>query len=174
MALLVYDGNDFQNTYNHRDFPRFGFTSSDDLIFNGFAGSDWVAGGLGNDRLNGNNGTNTDQIDQLTGWRGADTFVLNDFYGLQNNKGFAIIWDYNPFEGDRIEVIGSPSDYFFVEDNNLWLDTPPLGSSFPAGNPNTIIARADPIFGAVMIAAVSNVLLDSNDLSYTPTLNPGF
>ncbi|AFY69466.1 hypothetical protein Pse7367_1169 [Thalassoporum mexicanum PCC 7367] len=169
MALLVVDGDAFgprQDFYNHRDFPRFGFTAADELIFNGFERSDWVAGGTANDRLDGNNGTETDQIDQLTGWLGADTFVLNNYYGLQNNEGFAIIWDFNPFEGDTIAVFGNPEDYFFVQDSNTWLDNAPLGSFFPASAPNTIIARRDDVFGAVMIAAVSNISLDAGDLTF--------
>ena len=61
-----------------------------DQIWGG-SGNDQLLGNLGNDWLDGGEGE-----DELTGGAGADTFYLS--------AGNDTIWDFNPIEGDRLEI----------------------------------------------------------------------
>jgi len=76
-----------------------------------------VTGTSKGDTLMGNNGK-----DSFTGGAGADTFVLGDeynvFYGNGNNS-YALIKDFNPEEGDRLQLhrrayIGESPDYYLA------------------------------------------------------------
>ncbi len=156
--------------YNHFSFPDSNFTSDDRLRF--FADSDkfdWVYGGWGNDTLIGKSG----QMDQFAGGPGADQFVLNNEYGLQTGKGFAVVWDFDKGE-DKVVVHGTANDYFFVEDTNAWLDNSNAKflrhrASDTSTTVNTILARrCNCEFGAVMIGAFSDVKLDVSDLVFVP------
>jgi len=115
--------------------------------FYGEGGNDFITGGLGNDHLYGEDGNDLltgvpieadtfergiGEIDNLKGGLGMDTFVL----GLQNqayyNDGnsatngiadYAIINDFNPNEGDVIQLA---ADYSYL------LDTAPGLENMPA------------------------------------------
>jgi serralysin len=108
-GLTNYPGEtatNFENVYTG--------AGSDSVI--GTVGDNLISTGAGNDRLNGY-GTafnNAAQIDTLYGGDGADTFVLGGSWGVsyvEPGNGYAIIADWNPLEGDRIEVRGSTSNY---------------------------------------------------------------
>ncbi|MCS6958656.1 MAG: VCBS repeat-containing protein [Pseudanabaenaceae cyanobacterium SKYGB_i_bin29] len=156
--------------YHHFSFPQLGYTNADSLVFYASNnGPDWVYGGWGNDTLVGESG----HMDQFSGGPGNDAFVLKDQYGLQIGKSFAVIWDFEKGQ-DKVVVHGTANDYFFVEDNNAWLDNknaPFLKhrSTDTSAIPNTILARrCNCPFGAVMIAAFSDVQLDLSDLVFVP------
>lgn len=102
-------------------------TANADMMI-GLIGKDILNGGAGNDILIGVNPTQAQpgvkEVDQLTGGLGADVFVLADtskaFY-LSNNLSspgnasgqldHAMIKDFNPLEGDKIQLYGDPSLY---------------------------------------------------------------
>lgn len=106
-----------------------------DVVF-GSRGNDRLAGGTGNDNVVGGGGrdvligvfTSTakpgaGEIDTLKGEQGSDTFVLGDaqkVYYADNNPtvDYALVRDFNPEEGDQLQLKGSASNYS-------------LGSSFP-------------------------------------------
>jgi Ca2+-binding RTX toxin-like protein len=100
---------------------------NDTLIGN--LGNDKLRGGAGDDILRGTNGGSSLEIDALTAGLGADIFVLADeqsgFYRTGQNKDYAIITDFNPDEGDRLQL-NKRLEYDFVE------DTTGLGSGKPA------------------------------------------
>jgi Ca2+-binding RTX toxin-like protein len=84
--------------------------SGNDQLFGG-SGSDTLIGGSGNDILNGYGFTNG-EVDVLVGGDGSDLFVLGDAFGSYYlGLGYAIIDDFNPIEGDLIQVFGSSSNY---------------------------------------------------------------
>jgi hypothetical protein len=156
--------------YNHFSFPDYNFTSDDRLAFTASRDqSDWVYGGWNDDTLVGLSG----QMDQFAGGPGKDWFVLNNEYGLQIGKGFAVVWDFDKGE-DKVVVHGTANDYFFVEDTNAWLDNSNAKflkhrSSDTSATVNTILARrCNCEFGAVMIGAFSDVKLDVSDLVFVP------
>ena len=95
------------------------FGGSDRDTLRGGAGEDQLFGGSGNDILQGTNisiGT-TNEIDELTGGLGADTFVLGDafnIYYLGSNQALsrsAKILDFRRSEVDKIQLKGSASQY---------------------------------------------------------------
>ncbi|MGB3532905.1 MAG: calcium-binding protein [Microcoleaceae cyanobacterium] len=114
-----------------------------DLLLGG-AGNDFLTGGNGSDLLIGGNGNDrllggaftafgspfpgeseptptNDQIDILIGGNDADTFVLSTFGAADEpiepyiGAGFAVIVDFDPAEGDKIDLLGSSvdNDYSF-------------------------------------------------------------
>lgn len=100
--------------------------AGDDFL-KGNRGNDFLAGGDGSDRLNGVYDANSfvlanfpglGEVDTLMGGAGADTFVLGDrsavFYIGQQDTDAAIITDFNPAEGDILELFGSANNYALV------------------------------------------------------------
>ncbi len=81
-------------------------------------------------------------IDTLTGGSGADVFVLGDynstFYANSGNGDYARITDFNPSQGDKIQLHRSIDDSF--NSRGYYLDAAPAGFSdavaIYAGNPN--------------------------------------
>jgi Ca2+-binding RTX toxin-like protein len=133
--LIGGQGNDFLNGGDGND-QLFGHSNGDVLIGSqGFDfGEDILEGGNGNDLLNGNAdndiliGVNSsaalpgfgDEIDTLTGGTGADQFRLGDSASVYYNdlspltaglNNYALITDFNPNEGDRIQLHGASTDY---------------------------------------------------------------
>ena len=102
-----------------------GNAGDDSLVGN--RGNDFLSGGDGDDRLNGvydvesfvlANFPGAGEVDTLTGGAGADTFVLGSrskaFYLGQGDTDAAIITDFNPAEGDILELFGSANNYALV------------------------------------------------------------
>ncbi|MFK7941751.1 MAG: hypothetical protein AB8B85_02375, partial [Paracoccaceae bacterium] len=129
----------------------------DDEIFGGGA-DDSLQGGLGNDVLYGGSGDDllrggvsngVLEIDELTGDSGADIFRLGDAtgsdYGLGDGTGdFALILDYDPTEGDTIELAGAITDYS--------ASRTPFGTEIINSDSNTV----------VMIQGITTDLFDPN------------
>ena len=68
--------------------------------------SDTLYGGAGDDKLQGGKGDMANDV--LTGGSGADTFYFGsegDDYGPYQGFGTDTITDFNPWEGDRINVV---------------------------------------------------------------------
>ncbi len=88
-------------------------------LVTGTADIDQLAGNESNDILVGtlisqpNPGSG--EIDQLTGYQGADTFVLGDtnsaFYNVAGVNDSAVIQDFNIQDGDIIQLQGNPNNY---------------------------------------------------------------
>ena len=52
------------------------------------------------------------EFDDFYGGTGTDTFVLGDAFNAHyRGTGFAIVKDFNPAEGDKLEVFGELKDY---------------------------------------------------------------
>ncbi len=125
-------GNDYLAGAGGNDL-LFGWTGNDTI--EGGTGSDLIMGEAGDDRLIGsefrgnyydypeliNNpqafanepvGTDGGAIDTLLGGSGADTFVLGDYFSSHyRGSGYAVIKDFNPQEGDKLEVFGNVNEY---------------------------------------------------------------
>lgn len=68
--------------------------------------SDTVVGGGGNDKIAGGKGDQADDV--LSGGWGADTFYFGSYgddEGIYQGFGRDTITDFNPWEGDRINVV---------------------------------------------------------------------
>ncbi|NEO38632.1 MAG: hypothetical protein F6J90_20765 [Moorea sp. SIOASIH] len=108
------DGNNGLSGGKGNDTLRGG--EGDDILYGG-EGNDTLRGGEGNDTLKGTDvisaGANTDDL--LEGGAGADLFVLGDvhqaYYIEPGKNDCAIIEDFNPGEGDVIQLHGSIDDY---------------------------------------------------------------
>jgi Ca2+-binding RTX toxin-like protein len=78
-------------------------------------GEDVLYGGDGNDYLDGGKGSDT-----LTGGDGADIFALKPGYGYDfSSIGIDIITDFSHDQQDKIEVLGSLSDYYLDQTQNI-------------------------------------------------------
>jgi Ca2+-binding RTX toxin-like protein len=102
------EGNDVLNGLSGDDLLRGG--DGNDTVLGG-SGSDTLIGGSGNDFLNGY-GLTLGEFDVLEGGSGTDIFALGDAdtpYYLDGS--YATITDFNFLEGDKIQVIGSASNY---------------------------------------------------------------
>lgn len=109
-------------------------TTRNEILLGG-SGCDTLLGESGSDHLNGEANDdlivgggfrlNSHERDTLTGGTGADVFVIGDSYGAyyQDSIGysldsFAIITDFNPLEGDLIQVSGNIHDYQLFDYQN--------------------------------------------------------
>jgi len=102
--------------------------AGNDTIFGGLRGTpsvdnyaeDILYGGDGNDSLHGGTGS-----DILTGGEGADTFDLfvgagiNSFSSAIDTSSTDTITDFSHDQGDQIKLLGSPSDYYLDQTQNL-------------------------------------------------------
>lgn len=99
-------GNELDNMMfgNNLDNLLLGLDGNDSLY--GASGNDILDGGAGNDLLVGGAG-----VDQLTGGAGADTFRWDRVAesGVTQNT-MDVISDFNPFEGDKIDLHGLASE----------------------------------------------------------------
>jgi Ca2+-binding RTX toxin-like protein len=111
-----------------------------DVFFTG-AGNDYILSGLGSDIISASDGDDilegskyydkfrvAQEIDTLTGGLGADKFVLaegvtdfqdgrsgSSFYSGNQNSDYALITDFNPDEGDRLQLHNGNREYYSVE-----------------------------------------------------------
>lgn len=103
------DGIDTIDAGSGNDSVKAG--QGNDQLFGG-QGNDQLVGGDGNDFLQGTNSTTSEDLDSLTGGGGADRFIVGDsLNGLyytydtsQQDKGYALITDFNPEDGDIIQI----------------------------------------------------------------------
>ena len=95
--------------------------NGDDALIGG-NGSDILVGGRGGDFIYGGSFSSSDtdnsrQVDILIGGKGPDLFVMSVFGAADEEiqpylgPGAAFIKDFNPDEGDLIELTGTRSDY---------------------------------------------------------------
>jgi Ca2+-binding RTX toxin-like protein len=115
----------FQITGTSKNDNFTGWQDSDTLV--GGAGSDTVQGSGGNDVVIGFSRSTTTpgrgEIDSLSGGLGADRFTLaidnliaydDGNSGSSGTTDYAIITDFNPADGDQVELGGQSSDYKLV------------------------------------------------------------
>jgi Ca2+-binding RTX toxin-like protein len=144
-SLIVLDSV----TFSEFEIYQITGTSKSDLliggdkddILQGGAGDDKILGNYGNDKLFGGDGDdileatlpyyfndNNERrskldIDILSGGLGADTFVLanaeSQFYEQGRDKNYALITDFNPNEGDRLQLKADTSYKFINSPNGL-------------------------------------------------------
>lgn len=161
-------GNDIAAGADGIDYIDAG--SGNDLLL-GFSGNDTLLGGSGDDKLVGVDslypifGFGKGEIDSLTGGQGRDTFVLGDegnVYYNDNNpttigtEDYALITDFNPNGVDKIQLSGSPTDYF--------LDASPSGLAFGTA---IFFGATNPLPGEPLpelISIVQGVTLQNLDL----------
>jgi Ca2+-binding RTX toxin-like protein len=109
-------------------------------IIRGDAGNDTINGGDGDDIIIGVNPTITNpgstELDNLTGGLGSDRFVLGDYNWIGyddvniTNAGtgnYALINDFNTYQGDVIQLRGASSNYRLVvagTDTQILIDKP--------------------------------------------------
>jgi Ca2+-binding RTX toxin-like protein len=105
-----------------------------DDTLEGGAGDDLIRGNDGNDILQGSDLSNSVEKDTLLGGGGADTFVLATSNGsLYLGDGFATLLDFKWWEGDKIQVVGSISDYRLDMTQNF-SGNPALDTAIYRGN----------------------------------------
>lgn len=120
--------------------------AGDDYL-DGGAGEDGLRGGTGNDFLVGSDGDDTligtdgdspNDIDTLTGGAGADKFLLGSsfisgdtelFYDSAGNGDYALITDFNPDEGDIIQLPLCPGGENNTRGYTLGLSAIDLGAT---------------------------------------------
>ncbi|MGB3654324.1 MAG: calcium-binding protein [Rivularia sp. (in: cyanobacteria)] len=118
------NGNDGIYGLQENDFLT-GLNGNDSLY--GGSGSDKLLGGDGEDVLDGwYKSFEVGQIDELTGGKGGDTFVLgNETDGVYYlGDGNAVIKDFRFLERDRLQLTGNIKDYsisFSFSDRSLEL-----------------------------------------------------
>ncbi|MEM7065320.1 MAG: calcium-binding protein [Cyanobacteria bacterium P01_B01_bin.77] len=127
----------FGNVYNN---TLYGNGGNDYL--RGKGGSDRLLGGAGHDVLVGMDFSQHNEIDELTGGSGNDTFQLHNNGSTYRNTGFAIIKDFQAssvWGTDTIELLGNESDYVIDKTQNY------LGSSAR----DTLIWKGTNLIGVV-------------------------
>lgn len=115
-------GNAFPNTL-------IGLEGNDELT--GGHEKDVLLGGDGDDILRGSisvsppSSIHQSEVDVLSGGEGADTFVIGDpgsiSYYLEGDViavGYARVLDFNPHEGDVVQLSGTRGDYKFININS--------------------------------------------------------
>ncbi|PSF37732.1 hemolysin-type calcium-binding region [Aphanothece hegewaldii CCALA 016] len=91
------------------------FANAGDDYLRGNGGDDFIDAGDGNDVIIGSDQTSFFDIDTLTGGTGADLFILGDslvagsgldphFYDKSGLNDYALITDFNPAQGDVIQL----------------------------------------------------------------------
>ncbi len=124
--LVGFDDDDLLVGDNGADTLLGG--SGDDILRGG-AGKDYLYGNINNDSLVGATGNDyldgygydpsLPEFDTLTGGSGADTFVLGNTNTIPSisyqGEGYAIITDFSQSQGDRIQLVGSITDYSFSQ-----------------------------------------------------------
>ncbi|MBD2665694.1 calcium-binding protein [Richelia sinica FACHB-800] len=127
------DGNDLLSGGGGDDgyyFDYFGLYGGDgNDTLNGEAGNDELYGGNGNDLLQGTNG-GVGELEYLEGGLGSDRFILGDTTWIGYDDGdsttngdsdYAEIADFNPTEGDVIQLQGGLSYLLNVVDADTQL-----------------------------------------------------
>ncbi len=134
-SLFGRNGDDFLVGFDEDDL-LVGGNGADSLlggsgndILRGGAGKDYLYGNINNDSLVGATGNDyldgygydpsLPEFDTLTGGSGADTFVLGNTNTIPSisyqGEGYAIITDFTQSQGDRIQLVGSITDYSFSQ-----------------------------------------------------------
>ncbi|MEM7064632.1 MAG: calcium-binding protein [Cyanobacteria bacterium P01_B01_bin.77] len=109
----------------------------------GGAGNDVLIGGDGNDTLVGMTTTNRGEVDRLVGGDGADRFQLHNRVSSQGQyqtyslSGYAVIDDFDVYEGDKITVLGSGN--YQLQSRDFFGD----------GVSDTVISQGNNIIGVV-------------------------
>jgi Ca2+-binding RTX toxin-like protein len=123
LTMLTYYGTSGNNTnyfFNWPDYNpnstepilAYGYDGNDDLY--GAEGNDTLIGGAGNDYLVGNGGSNT-----LRGGAGADQFDLGYSVATGDFVGVDTVKDFRHYQGDKVAVYGSYSNYSLDKTQNL-------------------------------------------------------
>jgi Ca2+-binding RTX toxin-like protein len=159
-----------------------------DILIGGL-GNDRLLGGAGDDVLRGTNGGLSFEIDILIGGLGADIFVLADeqsgFYQNGQNNDYALIKDFNPNEGDRLQLKKDQKyifeDYPIRELPGIAIYKPAETIDLPSSNSpivtrdRDLVAIVQPVPGS---AALRNGMLGPWYVGDTspdfPQLSPGF
>jgi Ca2+-binding RTX toxin-like protein len=127
-------------------------------ILNGGAGWDTLSGGGGNDTLSGYGGSMY-EVDLLIGGAGADTFTLGDasriFY-TENGNSYAFILDFHQSEGDKIDLLGSATNYQFSRETLPGDSSGTLFTAISTQNNDVIAYLLDP---AITLTASSPVFI---------------
>ena len=131
-------------------------------LFNGFRGNDTIFGRVGTDTIYGGAGT-----DSLWGGLGNDLFP---FYALTDSSardGIDTITDFNPTEGDRIDIkaIDSNPSLAGIQAWEFIGSNPPIAPS-ATGN-----GQATLTYNAVTGATVLNLYANDGDFKADFTLN---
>jgi hypothetical protein len=117
----------------------------------GTFGSDILTGSWASDYVSSYNWT-TQEIDIVAGNYGSDLFVLGDWYGIHYQfQSLAIVADFNPYEGDAIQLSSQGSGYYSLGygdalgtgalDTILFYGTDAIGVFV-----DSIITEYDPVF----------------------------
>ena len=138
-ADIVYGGNGNDTVWGGAGDDQVYGGAGNDTLYGG-DNNDTLNGGIGNDTLFGDNGNDTivggAGIDVMYGGTGWDTFVFNsaseapvpppDAFGLFNwdLSKFDTIADFNPGEGDRIDLRGIVNEAGGMNNITLFADKP--------------------------------------------------
>jgi Ca2+-binding RTX toxin-like protein len=129
----LWGGSGNDQLYGGSDNDTLHGGDNDDML-DGGAGNDTLYGDDGNDRIVGGPG-----VDVMTGGAGADTFAFNsasdapvvtDLGGLvlgDPNK-MDTITDFNPAEGDKIDLRGMVNEAGGLSHVSLWVQPPNFGA----------------------------------------------
>ncbi|OUL29760.1 hypothetical protein BV378_05065 [Nostoc sp. RF31YmG] len=145
--IFALDGNDFVYAAAGNDYVEggigndvlYGEDGDDNLL--GGDGNDYLSGGKGNDVLTGGAGndilTGNWGYDTLTGGNGADTFIIHQagWSGSTSylGDGYAVITDFQWWEGDKIQVSSDISNYS-INQNVNYIGTSAADTAIYQGN----------------------------------------